>query len=404
MKTRVLLVHNNYQLAGGESQAVREQHALFEKNGHPIYFYARDNDEVNAFNGLQKVIFFLSSFFSWRTYREVRAIAREFKPDVAHVHNVFPLITPSVYWALKHESVPIVQTIHNFRFMCPNGLFFRDHKPCELCKTGRTWNAVRYRCYRDSRALSALYAGIVTFHRLIRTWQQIDCIIALNPYSRSKLIEGRITDPDKVKVLGNFSPNRSRRIGSFEQRAPYVVFVGRLSPEKGADVLIDAAAKVPDLGVKILGNGPLEEALKARAAHLPNVEFLGWVEGERKSEILRNARALVFPSLCYENFSLAIIDALSVGTPIIASRLGGVPYILEDGVDSLLFTPGDADALAEHLQEVLQHPDRLLRMGKHGLEATLPKYSEAAHYDGLMKIHAEVLGREVHQDSAMDGD
>ncbi|MCA9909475.1 MAG: glycosyltransferase, partial [Anaerolineae bacterium] len=132
MKTRVLLVHNNYQLAGGESQAVREEHALFEKNGHPVFLYTRDNDEVNTFNGLQKVTFFLSSLFSWRTYREVRALVREFKPDVAHVHNVFPLITPSVYWALKHEGVPIVQTIHNFRFMCPNGLFFRNQKPCEL--------------------------------------------------------------------------------------------------------------------------------------------------------------------------------------------------------------------------------------------------------------------------------
>ncbi|MCC6612964.1 MAG: glycosyltransferase family 4 protein [Anaerolineae bacterium] len=396
MKTRVLLVHNNYQLAGGESQAVREQHALFEKNGHPVYLYSRDNDEVNTYNFVRKVTFFLSSFFSWRSYREVRAIVREFKPDVAHVHNVFPLITPSVYWALKHEGVPIIQTIHNFRFLCPNGLFFRNHAPCELCKTGRTWNAVRYRCYRDSFALSALYAGIITLHRLLRTWHQIDCIIALNPFSRSKIIEGRITDPEKVKVLGNFSPRAKRRVGSFEQREPYVAFVGRLSPEKGAEVLVEAAAKVPELGFKILGDGPLEEVLKQRAAHLPNVEFLGWVEGERKSEILRNARALVFPSLCYENFSLAIIDALSVGTPIIGSRLGGVPYILEDGVDSLLFTPGDADALAEHLQEVLHHPDRLLSMGRHGLEVTLPKYSEAAHYDGLMKIHAELAGKDLH--------
>ncbi|MCA9911390.1 MAG: glycosyltransferase family 4 protein, partial [Anaerolineae bacterium] len=125
---------------------------------------------------------------------------------------------------------------------------------------------------------------------------------------------------------------------------------------------------------------------------------------ERKSEILRNARALVFPSLCYENFSLAILDALSVGTPIIASRIGGVPYILEDGVDSLLFTPGDTDALTEQLQEVLQHPDRLLRMGQRGLEQTLPKYSEAAHYDALMKIHAEVTGRAAREDRDMNGD
>src|SRR5690554_5776454 len=202
MKTRVLIVHNVYKHTGGEDVAVQQQRALLEARGHPVYMYTRDNAETDAFNPLQKAVFFLSSFFSRRTYREIRTIVRQFKPDVAHVHNVSPLISPSAYWVLKHEGVPIIQTVHNFRFMCANGLFFRDGHPCELCKTGRTWNAVRYRCYRDSRLLSALYAGIIAFHRLIGTWRKIGCFIAISRFTADKLIEGKIANPDRIRVLG----------------------------------------------------------------------------------------------------------------------------------------------------------------------------------------------------------
>jgi len=337
------------------------------------------------------VVFFLTSFFSCRTYREVRATVRQFKPDVAHVHNVFPLISPSVYWALKHERVPIIQTIHNFRFMCPNGLFFRDGHPCELCKTGRTWNAVRYHCYHDSRLLSALYAGIITLHRILRTWRQIDRFIVLTPFTAQKLAEGHITDASKVRILGPSVTDQARQPGSFEQRDHYVVFMGRLSPEKGVDILLDAAAQVPDLEVKILGAGPLEDALKSRAKDLLHVEFLGWVGDDAKFDILRQARALVVSSPCYETFNLAILDALSVGTAIIDPQNGAPADILQDGVDGLLFTAGDANALSEKLAQALKQPDMLLQMGRRGLEETLPRYHEEVHYRKLLEIQAEVL-------------
>jgi len=391
MKTRVLIVHNIYRFAGGEDAAVRQQQALLEARGHPVFLYTRDNAETDTYNLLQKATFFLTSFFSWRTYRDVREIVRRFKPDVAHVHNVFPLITPAVYWALKREGVPVIQTVHNFRFMCVNGLFFRDGHPCELCKTGRVWNGVRHRCYRDSRLLSALYAGIIAVHRLARTWRQIDRFIALNAFTARKLVEGGIAAPDRIRVLGNFAPATAKAAANSQPRAPYVVFIGRLSPEKGVDTLIEAAAQVPAMGVRIAGDGPLESALRDRAAHLPNVEFLGRVEGERKFQILRGARALVFPSVCYENFSLVLLEALSVGTPVLASRLGGLPYILHDGADSLFFAPGDADALAERLRQALEQPELMQQLGRHGLEMTLPEYTEAAHYQRLIEIQAEVL-------------
>jgi len=390
-KTRVLIVHNIYKLAGGEDSAVRQQQALLEKYGHLVFMYTRDNDETDTYGPLRKFVFFLTSFFSLRTYREIRAIVRRFRPDVAHVHNVFPLITPAVYWALKREGVPVIQTVHNFRFMCANGLFFRDGHPCELCKTGRTWNGVRYRCYRDSIPLSALYSGIIALHRVARTWRQIDRFIALNAFTAGKLVEGGITGKERIRVLGNFALDIGQTPGDFEKRAPYVLFIGRLSHEKGVGVLIDAAAQVPELGVKIAGDGPLEAELKARAAGLPNVEFLGRVEGERKFQLLREARAVIFPSVCYENFSLVLLEALSVGTPIIASQLGGLPTILHEGADSLLFAPGDAGALVERLRQALEQPEYMLQLGQRGLKVTLPEYTESRHYQSLTDLQAEVM-------------
>lgn len=392
MKKRVLIVHNDYQLAGGETNAVRQQQALLEARGHSVYMYVRDNHEIAAYNVLQKALFFIMAFFSWRAYHELGKVVEQFKPDVAHIHNVFPLISPAAYWAIKQRGVPIVQTVHNFRFMCPNGLFFRDQKPCELCKTGNTSHAVRYRCYRNSRVLSALYASVIAVHRLVRTWRQIDRYIALNEFTLQKLIEGRISERDRISVLGNFPSVKIPRFETTLERQPYVVFIGRLSPEKGVEVLINAASKVPELGVKILGDGPLKESLQERTEHMPQVEFLGWIEGDQKYEILQGARALVFPSLWYENFSLVILEALATATPVIASNLGGLPFILEDGLDSLLFTAGDSNALAEKLEVALHEPDRLRSMGQYGLSTTLPRYTEATHYERLMQIYAEVSG------------
>jgi len=389
---RLLVIHNHYQQPGGEQVAVEAQVSLLRERGHKVNLYTRDNAEIERYRLWQKAAFFPAAVFSRRTYGEIRTLIARERPDVAHVHNVFPLISPSVYLALKDSGVPVVQTVHNFRFLCPNALFYTRGRICERCKYGNTLHAVRWKCYRQSYILSSLYALTIGLHRRAGTFNLIDRFIALTEFTAQKLVESGLTTQDKISVLGNFMPNPLPSHGSFETREPYVVYLGRLSPEKGVEVLLDAATGLPDLKVKIAGGGPQSGALRAIAQRrgLQQVEFLGRVVGEEKWKLLRHATAVVVPSVWYETFSFAALEGPVAGTPVVASNLGSLPYVVEDGKSGLLFQAGDSQDLREKLAWLVRHTAEALRMGRYGRQVVEKKYSAEAHYGKLMEIYAEV--------------
>jgi len=310
---KILIVHNHYQQPGGEQMAVEAQVSLLRERDHKVILYTRDNAEIERYRIWQKAAFFPEVVFSRRTYHEIRTLIALERPEVAHVHNVFPLISPSVYRALKDSGVPVVQTVHNFRFLCPNALFYTHGQICERCKYGNTIHAVRWKCYRQSYILSGLYAFTTGLHRRAGTFNLIDRFIALTGFTAQKLVESRLTTQDKISVLGNFLPDPLPVPGSFETREPYVAYLGRLSPEKGVEILLKAATGLPDLKVKVAGDGPQNKALQiiARQRGLQQVEFLGHVAGEKKWELLRNATAVVVPSVWYETFSFVALESLA---------------------------------------------------------------------------------------------
>lgn len=392
---KILIVHNHYQQPGGEQMAVEAQVSLLRERGHRVILYMRNNAEIERYGLWQKVIFFPKTIFSRRTYREIRALVMRERPDVAHVHNVFPLISPSVYWALKDSGVPVIQTVHNFRFLCPNALFYTHGRICERCKYGNTLHAVRWKCYRQSYILSTLYALTVGLHRRAGTFNLIDQFIALTEFTAQKLVESRLTTQDKISVLGNFLPDPLPAPGSFDKREPYVVYLGRLASEKGVEILLDAVTGLPDLRVKIAGDGPQTGVLQtiARQQGLQQVEFLGRVVGDEKWELLRNATAVVVPSVCYEAFPFAPLESMGVGTPVLASDLGSLLYVVEDGKSGLLFRAGDSQDLREKLAWLVQHPAEALKMGRYGRQSVEVRYSASAHYEDLMRIYQEFVKR-----------
>jgi len=389
---RLLVIHNHYQQPGGEQVAVEAQVSLLRERGHKVILYTRDNAEIERYRLWQKAAFFPEAVFSRRTYHEIRTLIARERPDVAHVHNVFPLISPSVYCALKDSGIPVVQTVHNFRFLCPNALFYTHGRICERCKYGNTLHAVRWKCYRQSYILSSLYALTIGLHRRAGTFKLIDRFIALTEFVAQKLVGSGLTTQDKISVLGNFMPDPLPRPGSFEKREPYVAYLGRLSPEKGVEILLDAVTGLPDLRVKIAGDGPQTGVLQtiARQRGLQQVEFLGRVAGEEKWELLRNATAVVIPSVWYEVFPFVVLESLAAGTPVVASNLGSLPYVVEDGKSGLLFQAGDSQDLREKLAWLVQHPVEALQMGRYGCHSVEEKYCAKAHYDKLMEIYAEV--------------
>lgn len=398
---KILIVHNHYQQVGGEHVAIQVQMALLREYGHTLIPYMRESNEINQYGLIRKALFFPNTFFSRRTYREIRALVERERPDIAHVHNVFPLISPAAYHALHDAGVPIVQTLHNFRLMCSNALFYTHNQICERCKGGNTLHAIRLKCYRQSTLLSALYATTIGLHRRFGTWGLIDRFIALTEFTQQKMLESGLAPHHKIAVLGNTLTEPLPKPGSFEAREPYFVFLGRLSHEKGVDILLDAMQGIEGITLKILGSGPQRPQLEAQIERLGlrHVEFLDHIVGEEKWHILRQATALVLPSVCYEQFPFTALESLTVGTPVVASNIGGLPYIVDDGKTGLLFEAGNSNDLHNKLLWIIEHQQEALEMGRRGVQAARKRWSAMAHYDGLMKIYQDVIesrATEIH--------
>jgi glycosyltransferase involved in cell wall biosynthesis len=389
---KILIVHNHYQQFGGEHTAVEAQTALLRRYGHEIVSYTRDNAAIQNYQLHDKVLFFPRTIFSGEAYRQITQLIRQERPEIAHVHNVFPLISPAIYRALHAAGVPIVQTVHNFRFLCANSLFYTHDRICELCKSGNMLHAVRLRCYRDSYSLSGLYALSIGLHRRVGTFQMIDRFIALSEFVADKLVESQLAIRSKISVLGNFLPDPLPLPGSFAAREPYVLYLGRLSTEKGVAVLVEAIADLPQLQLKIGGTGPQAETLRAlvRQRGLSNVEFLDRVVGEAKWDLLRRALAVIVPSVWYEHFPFTVLESMAAGTAVVASDLGSLPHIVTEDRTGLLFRPGDPKHLADRLKALVADPEYALRMGRNAREELARHWTSARHYTRLIEIYSEV--------------
>ncbi len=396
---KILQLHNHYRIPGGEDAVVRRERTLLEEHGHTVIALERSNAETAGWPAWKQARWLSQSFFSIESYRRVRDLCRRERPDVAHVHNVFFLLSPSVYYALDHEGVPIVQTCHNFRFLCANALFYVGGQVCERCKGGNYTHAVLHRCYRDSRVQSLMMAATLAWHRYAgRWWDRIDAFIALSEFSRQKLIEGGLPK-DRLFLKPNFL--HAKRIPLFGGE-DYAVVMGRLQEEKDVQTAIEAFQHLTDLRLLVLGDGPLLEPLKALTQRLGlhHVEFRGFVSGEERFDILRRAKLLILPSRCYENFSVSVLEAYAMGKPVVASRIGAIAELVEDGVTGLLFEPGQPADLAQKIRQLVHDPERILQMGWAVHARFEGRFTADTNYRLLMTIYAAARRRRESRPSA----
>ena len=385
---KVLLVHSAYQQYGGEDSVVKAETELLQSHGDEVLLYGRRNDEIKKFNVLQKALFFPQSVYSWKTSREIDDVVRRFRPDVAFIHNVYPLISPSAYHVLHDMGVPTVQVLHNFRPFCPNGFYYTQGQICEECRGGNYLNAVRKRCYKDSVTFSALYGMTLGLNRLGGMVDKISGFICLTEFFRIKMREAGVPE-SKLFVRPNFV--RAPALTA-EPRSVHVLFMGRLSPEKGCWTLIHAFERIPQVKLKIVGTGPMEQELRNYIENkgIRNIELLGFKSGDEKWQLLRNALCLVLPSEWYENFPVTALEGFMAGKPVIASRMGGLPYIVEDGKCGLLFEAGKPEQLAKKVQYLAEHPEDAGRMGECARRLSETKYGPDQGYRNLMEIFAKV--------------
>lgn len=387
----ILIIHNDYQQVGGETVAVDNQIKLLQKKGHRVLVYRRHNDEIFSFNPLQKLLFFINTIYNVKVDRELHDILNSHKIDIVHVHNVFPLISPSVYRTVKKKRLPIVQTLHNFRFLCPNALFYVNNDICELCKYGNTIHAITKRCYRRSYLLSALYAITVMLHRKIGTFDLIDRYIAPSEFVSLKILEsGLIRNRERITVLGNFLNSLPTKIA--DSRDDYFLYLGRMSAEKGALTLIKAAIQVPVIKLKMAGDGPerhlIENIIQAANAH--HIELLGFVTGSRKEELISRAIAVIVPSECYETFNMSAIESMSFGTPVIHPNTGSLPYVVGTGC-GVSFKRGSQSSLRDVLLWASSNKKRMMEMGLSGRKRVESNFTDEVHYQSLFQLYRELV-------------
>lgn len=383
----VLQIHNYYQHAGGEDIVVKNERMMLEHGGNTVFLYARSNNEIASFLGKLKYLF--SFVFSRKSYREVKKLIIENKIDIVHVHNTFPLITTAVYKAAHDLGVPVVQTLHNFRFLCPEAMYLKKGKICELCNQGVFCPAIRNKCYRDSR-IQTLMAVLVLLHdRKREMYSYVDAYIALTEFNKAKYEKEFPWCRGKIFVKPNFVSNRLDFIEHDHRTVEEYIYIGRLSEEKGINVLLNAFYKMPNCRLSIVGSGPLEKFVKEFLSmrKMRNVVVLGQLQQEEVIKELAGKKALIVPSVCYETFGMSIIEAFACGVPVIGSKLENISTLVDENVNGLLFRAGDISDLIRQISYMESNQAVYSRLSVGARKTYTHNYKEELNYERLLDIY-----------------
>jgi glycosyltransferase involved in cell wall biosynthesis len=389
---KILMVHDYYSIRGGEDSCFEREMALLERKNVEVIGYSRRNtdDTAGSLSWNSKLALGIRTIWSHSDYQALRQLICTQKPDLMHVQNSFPLISPSAYYAAHHEDIPVIQTLHNYRLICPSAVFMRENKICEDCahKTF-PWPAVFHSCYSHGRAATAVTSSMIAVHRALNTWRDVvDGYIAQSEFMRSKFIECGLPARKVFLKAGFVYPDPGEAFGSGD----YAIFVGRLAPEKGVDVLLKAWERTKQpWPLKIIGEGPLDASIRASASRIPGVEVLGRVSNEELDHLRRNARFQIVPSIWYEGAPAVILEAFAIGLPIVASRIGSLATMIDHSRTGLHFEAGNAADLAAQADRMFLCPAELAWMRRNARTDFLNKYTADESFTALMDVYAKVI-------------
>lgn len=389
---RILIVHNRYRRRGGEETVFEQETTLLRNAGHDVITYDRSNWESAEFSVWQKATLPKNLIWNERRRKELLSILRKTTPDLVHFHNTHFMISSSAYYACREVNIPVVQSLHNPRLMCPAATFLRDGHYCQDC-LGKAlpWPGVLHKCYRESYVQTAMVAAMLAFHNWRQTWQRmIDRYIVFTEFHRAKFIEGGLP-PEKLVVKPHFvmpaPPTRE-----VQRYGEYAIYVGRLDPGKGIDALVQAWRSL-SIPLKICGTGTLVDNVRAAATASEWIQALGPVEHDDIIRLITGARFLVWPSEIYETFGMVAVEAFACGVPVIASRTGVAKEIVADQVNGLHFEAGNAHDLAQKVTWAWNHPNVMSEMGRNARQTFEEKYTAERNYAMLIKIYEDVISQ-----------
>jgi len=391
---KIVLSHNFYgsTAPSGENNVYLAERKLLKDNGHVILEYTRESDEIRDKGIRGDIKGALSTPWNPFSVRGLKKVLEDERPDILHVHNTFPLLSPAIFRAARKTKTATILTLHNYRIFCAAAIPLRDGMPCTECLDKRSViPALRYGCYRQSRLATLPLAIMISLHRKIGTWHKdVDAFIVLTEFQKNKMIEGGLPS-DSIYIKPHFYPNPPQPV-PWEERYPRIIFIGRLSKEKGVHVLIEAwqrwGPEAPLL--EIIGDGPERGSLEREAGKADNtvrIKFYGQLQFPETQERLSRSRLLILPSLCFEGFPMVIREAFSLGIPVAASRMGSIPCIVTEGVNGRLFIPGDPDDLYRIVKGLWTEQERLARMAGTARAEFENEYTAEKNYKRLMEIY-----------------
>lgn len=386
---KVLFIHNKYQHAGGEDIAVEQETGLLAQKGHEVRTLLFSNDEARGLAG--KIKLGINSIYNAGSAAKVRAAISEFKPDIIHVHNWFFAASPAILYAAAKENVPVVMTLHNYRLVCANALLLRNNRPCELCvQETFPLHGIKYKCYRQSASQSAMVTAITGTHKAINTWKKkVDAYILLTEFARIRFQRSSLNaDPEKFVIKPNFIPDPGE--GTLP-RENLFLYAGRISAEKGVQVALEAFKGMPNHQLLIIGDGPEKESLQQQYANVPNISFAGKQSRAELLQQMKRAKALVFPSVCYEGMPFTILEAFATGTPVIASNLGSMAEMIRNGYNGFHFEPGKPDALKIAIAWLEQTITKGTQLYTQARQTYMDLYHPDRHYESIMSIYQKTI-------------
>lgn len=391
---RIVICHNYFRDRGGEDQVFEDELELLTSRGQDVNTFTKHNDDLDSFATTAKVA--LGTPWNRTSSKELETLVRRTQADVVHFHNWLPQISPAGFFAARRAGAAVVQTLHNYRWACPKAILFRDGEVCEDCLGKKIpWPAIRHSCYRDSMAGSGVITATMALHNALGTTEKaIDAFIAPGKFIKEKLVSAGINE-ERIFIKPNFLTNDP---GPGTGDGGYMMYLGRLSPEKKIDTLLAAweelGGKVP---LKISGTGPLRPMVEAAAAKDPSIEYLGFAPDEALDALVGNARGLIFTSGTYEAQPMVILQSFAKGTPVIAGRFGSMANLVADGVDGWHFSPGEPSDLARVVSTAFDPARDLASFRQSARAKYLKDFTADPNYDRLLEIYEESIRQRKHR-------
>lgn len=391
---KILMVNKFLYPRGGSESYMLKLSEELKLQGHEVEYFGMLDAQNTVGNslglyttnmdfhskGAARFLYPFKIIYSKEAYTKIGKVLDDFKPDIVHMNNINFQLTPSIIYAVKKRNIPLVQTVHDYQMICPNHLLysFNEEKPCARCIKGSKWNCLKYNCIHNSKVKSLLGVIEAKLYSFLRTYKKVDLYICPSRFLENKLASGSDIYYGKTFTIHNFIEKNDISVKT-DCENDYVVFVGRLSKEKGVELLADTAKLLPNVNFVVCGSGPDDECLK----NIPNVTLKGFVKGKELAEVMANAKLLIAPSVCYENNPLSILEAHSMGIPVVTMSYGGMAELVEDGKTGALASAPTPEALAEAVKKCLED-EEYYKMLKTNCEIKGKNIMDVTEYSGIL--------------------